>query len=69
MKLEISDWRVLVRFILLLLAAQAAFWISLTLAERAARPPGMHARPYVEFTVVDEAGQQLAGGQRFRAPY
>lgn len=69
MKLEIPDWRVLVRFILLLLAAQAAFWISLTLAERAARPPGMHARPYVEFTVVDEAGQQLAGGQTFRAPY
>jgi len=29
----------------------------------------MYARPYVEFTVVDEAGQQLAGGQRFRAPY
>lgn len=69
MKLELPDWRMLARFGLLLVAAQVGFWVVLTVAERAARPPGMHARPYVEFTVVDEAGRQLAGGERFRAPY
>lgn len=62
----ITRW---VRFALLLIGTQAIFWLMLTLAERTARPPGMDARPYLEFTVIDEAGQPLAGGQTFRAPY
>lgn len=57
------------RAILLLLGSQLVFWVTLTLAERAARPPGMDPRPHVEFTVIDEAGNELADGRHLQAAY
>ena len=62
-------WKTWARVIVFLLLSQGVFWFALTLAERAARPTGMDARPFVEFTVVDEQGLPLAGGQTFQAPY
>ncbi|MDF7776096.1 histidine kinase [Sphingomonas sp. AOB5] len=50
-------------------ASQLIFWLFLGLAEKAALPAGMQHRPYVEFTILDEAGNPLADGRKFRAPY
>ena len=55
--------------LLLLLATQLAFWAMVSVAERQARPVNLSARPYVEFQVLDDAGQPVPGGERLRAEY
>jgi len=61
--------RDLVRAAVLLIAVVLAFWAAVYFSERAARPEGLSARPWVEFQPLDEAGQPIEPGKRLRAPY
>jgi two-component system sensor histidine kinase UhpB len=66
------DWRMPRQWALaaaLIIGAQLVFWGLVVAGERLARPQGMAHRPYVEFTVLDDAGRPLAEGRKFRAPY
>lgn len=55
--------------LVLIVGVQLAFWTLVVAGERLARPQGMAHRPYIEFTVLDVAGNPLADGRKFRAPY
>lgn len=55
--------------LLTLIAAQVLFWAGLIAAERAVRPVGMEARPFVEFTLPGPDGAAVEGAVRYRAPY
>jgi signal transduction histidine kinase len=52
-----------------LLVAQALFWIAIGLAEMAARPSTMQARPWVEYLPVDDRGRIAPDAVRQRAGY
>jgi len=52
-----------------LLVAQAVFWIAIGLAEMAARPSTMQARPWIEYTPVDDQGRIAPDAVRQRASY
>lgn len=54
---------------LAVVVAQLVFWTGLIAAERAVRPEGMQARDFVEFTIIDDQGQTLEDGRRYRAPH
>lgn len=57
-------------FALVLLAlTQLVFWGMVTVAERQARPADLASRPYVEFQVLDDKDEPLAGGEWFKAEY
>lgn len=46
-----------------------AFWGAVYIGERAVRPAGMSARPFVEFKLVDEKGNIAKDSKTYRATY
>lgn len=49
--------------------SQLLFWAMVTVAERQSRPEDLSSRPFVEFQVLDEQGEPVEGGKRFKAMY
>lgn len=54
---------------LVLAVSQLLFWAMVTVAERQSRPADLSSRPYVEFQVLDEKGEPVENGKRFKAMY
>lgn len=52
-----------------LLATQLVFWLAIGMAESAARPSGMQARPWIEYVAVDAQGHIAADAPRQRAAH
>lgn len=55
--------------LVLLVLTQLVFWAMVTVAERQSRPADLASRPYVEFQVLDENGEPVAGTDTFKAEY
>lgn len=62
-------WRTVILALAILVASQILFWIMVSVAERQARPVDLSSRDHVEFQILDEAGEPIRDGQRFKAEY